>query len=65
MYIQQFENIIDNVTQKHIDDNVNVEIYSAFGGMTCWEGKLSEVLDVIKNEEDREVNKDYFVSIKT
>ena len=65
MDIKQFQNIINNITQKHIDNNVNVIIYSAYGGMTCWEGKLSQVLDVIKNEKDKELNKDYFVSIKT
>jgi len=37
-----------------------VEIISAYGVMTRWKGKISDVLDVIENE-NRCVNRDYYV----
>lgn len=63
MKLEDFDGIIKNLKQKHIDKDVDVEIYSAFGGMTCWVGKLSEVLGVIDGIKDRAVNVDYFVTI--
>ena len=62
MELKNFEKIIKGVTQEHLDNDVDVEIISAYGGMTCWKGKISKVLEVIKNEE-RCVNRDFYVAL--
>jgi hypothetical protein len=60
MKLENFKNIIKGITQEDLNNDINVKIISAFGGSKCWEGKISEVLDVIKNEE-RCVNVDFYV----
>lgn len=60
MKLKDFEKIIKGITQEHLDNDVEVEIISAYGGMLCWKGNISEVLEVIENEE-RCVNHDYYV----
>ena len=60
MELKNFEKIIKGINQEHLDNDVDVEIISAYGGMTCWNGKISEVLEVIENEE-RCVNRDFYV----
>jgi hypothetical protein len=60
MEIEDFKNIIEGVTQSHLDNNVDVKVISAYGGRTCWSGKISEVLDLIRDEE-RCVNLDFYV----
>ena len=56
----KIEELVKGITQQDIDNDVNVEIISAYGGMTCWKGKISEVLEVV-NEDDRCANRDFFV----
>jgi hypothetical protein len=60
MNIEDFKNIIEGVTQSHLDNNVDVKVISAYGGRTCWIGKISDVLDLIRDEE-RCVNKDFYI----
>jgi len=60
MNIKDFEGVIKGVTQEHLTNDVDVVIISAYGGMCCWKGKISEVLKVIAHEE-RSVNIDYYV----
>ena len=60
MNIKDFEGIMKGVTQEHLDNDVDVEIISAYGGMCCWKGKISEVLELVAQEE-RSVNRDYYV----
>jgi hypothetical protein len=60
MEIEDFKNIIEGITQSHLDKNVDVKVISAYGGRTCWSGKISEVLDLIRDEE-RCVNRDFYV----
>lgn len=63
MKLENYKNIVQGVTQEHLDNDAEVELYSVYGGMTCWKGKLSDVKDLIKNEEDREVNIDYYITV--
>jgi hypothetical protein len=60
MEIEDFKNIIEGITQSHLDNNVDVKVISAYGGRTCWSGKISEVLDLIRYEE-RCVNRDFYI----
>jgi hypothetical protein len=60
MEIEDFKDIIKGVTQQHLDNDANVEIISAYGGRTCWSGKISEVLQLIAGEE-RCVNQDFYI----
>ena len=63
MKLLDYKNIVQGITQEHLDNDADVELYSAYGGMTCWIGKLSEVKSLIKKEEDREVNVDYYFAV--
>lgn len=60
MDIRDFKNIIKGIKQEHLDNDADVEVISAYGGMTCWRGKISEVLNLISKEE-RCVNVDYYI----
>jgi len=58
--INNYVGIINNVQQHHIDNNVNVEICSAYGGMVLMKCKIKDVFGIIENEE-RIVNVDYVI----
>jgi hypothetical protein len=54
--------IIPNLTLDDIYNNCDIELYSAYGGAVCWRGNVSDVIEIVKNEE-RKVNRDYYFAL--
>ena len=52
--------IIKGLTTEDIENDIELEIVSGFGGMKVGQCKVSEVLEIVKNEE-RDVNRDYYI----
>lgn len=53
---------LPKITEQQIADDANVEVVSAYGGMTCAIIKVSEVLEFVDNQE-RVFGLDYSFSI--
>ena len=60
--MEKITDIVKGITQEQINNDIELEIVSGFGGMVCGTCKVSEVLDIVNNEE-RSVNRDYFICI--
>lgn len=60
MNLENYQTLVKGVTQEDIDNDISVEICSAYGGMVCWRGKLSELEELLKHEE-RQVNLDFYI----
>lgn len=59
---EKLTSIINGITQQDINDDCDVVIMSAYGGAIVGYCKVSEVFDVISQEE-RTVNTDYYMCI--
>lgn len=62
MKLENYSKIVNGIKQIHLDNDSDVKIVSAYGGMTCGYCKVSEILDLIEDEE-RCVNVDYYLYI--
>ena len=49
--IKELKKIVKGINQKHIDDDISVEIISGYGGILCGTCKVSEVLKLVESEE--------------
>ncbi len=62
MTFEELKNIIPEITQDDIINNSDVEIYSAYGGKCVGYILVSEIDEVLKNEE-RQVGLDFYMRI--
>lgn len=62
LMIKELKKIVKGINQKHIDDDISVEIISGYGGMLCGTCKVSNVLKLVGSEE-KQVNRDYYICI--
>ena len=55
------QDIIKSLTDEDIQQDITLEIYSAYGGVCLGQVKVSGVMELVESEE-RQVNRDYFIT---
>jgi hypothetical protein len=56
------ENVSKEITEEDISNNIELEVYSAYGGMTVGFVKISDLIEMLKEEDSKELNRDFYLN---